>query len=553
MRILAVVLAWIFATITAIYPAIASDESKSAKSCPGTRRILVTGGGGVRGAYQVGAIWYLVNVLDCNFDSYVGTSTGAITAAMLAQSKGMIELRRNVDSLVDTYLSIKSKNDIVARRTFGTIRLVLPQWFGGVSGIYTLGPVMEKMSRLINYDDIPPGKLSVPVVSIQSGLVKGDRFTSLSDQIIGSASIPVAMEPRKARLWSTGAVININENHLTLISYGHPGLVDDRCEVILAPSPHSYDGKKYRRYRCVYEKHEPLSGGTLAAAQTVLNSRGGFTMDDDVEDLLIDPKSRSIWFTILRVDGLTDKANDYLHKKVPQTETIEDALRLINTKELYEVTYTTVHQLVDGGVAENLPIATGMRGAASSYSIMGAPEFDVMFALGTGSSSLQDKSRDELQGGLQLAEASFEWMWRYFSAQAIKYNRADHAEYSSVYERNSQIEKIKKWREQLEAFLPSEMWNEINNKMPFPKISDNPVDTPPTTIFLLNPSTIIFDETLDADPVKIKQALYEGCQLAAKATDKIVTGQFVAVTKSDIDAEPCRRFLGTNLNSDMRH
>lgn len=53
-----------------------ADEDSRASTCPGANRALVISGGGVRGAFQVGALWYLVHELGCEFSRFVGTSTG---------------------------------------------------------------------------------------------------------------------------------------------------------------------------------------------------------------------------------------------------------------------------------------------------------------------------------------------------------------------------------------------------------------------------------------------------------------------------------------------
>ena len=47
-------------------------------------RALVLSGGAAKGAYQVGALKYLLGELELKYDAVCGTSVGAINAAFLA-------------------------------------------------------------------------------------------------------------------------------------------------------------------------------------------------------------------------------------------------------------------------------------------------------------------------------------------------------------------------------------------------------------------------------------------------------------------------------------
>lgn len=198
----------------------AADESTNNFKCPGTKRVLVLGGGGVRGAYQIGALWYLVNVLNCEFDDFVGTSTGAVTAAQLAQAKTQQELKRQVDSLTDGYHQLHNKNDIVEERTFGLPRLFLPRWLGGVDGLGSLAPLERRLRSQLDSSSIPPDKLTVVAVSLQAGTVDPTvyRAHDLIDLVVGSASIPVAIEPHRARMWLKSEPQLLKDDVLTVAS-----------------------------------------------------------------------------------------------------------------------------------------------------------------------------------------------------------------------------------------------------------------------------------------------------------------------------------------------
>src|SRR5258706_302630 len=50
------------------------------------------------------------------------------------------------------------------------------------------------------------------------------------DFVVGSASVPVAVEPRRARLWLHGAVESFQDDVLTFVSAGI-GLPDPHCQL----------------------------------------------------------------------------------------------------------------------------------------------------------------------------------------------------------------------------------------------------------------------------------------------------------------------------------
>ena len=79
------------------------SQARDEIACPGTNRAVAMSGGGIRGAYQVGALWHLVNVLDCDFQLYLGTSTGAVNAAILAQAANKEDLKRQIKVLREFY------------------------------------------------------------------------------------------------------------------------------------------------------------------------------------------------------------------------------------------------------------------------------------------------------------------------------------------------------------------------------------------------------------------------------------------------------------------
>jgi len=116
-------------------------------SCPGTKRALGISCGGVKGAYQVGALWYLVNVLGCSFDHYLGTSTGAVTAAVLAQATTREELKTQVELLKTEYEELRSPSQVATQRFLGLLRFFFPVWLGEVDEAAPLHPLNHRLER----------------------------------------------------------------------------------------------------------------------------------------------------------------------------------------------------------------------------------------------------------------------------------------------------------------------------------------------------------------------------------------------------------------------
>src|SRR6516162_4282166 len=52
----------------------------------GEHRALILSGGGLKGAFEAGAVYHLIVQRKCDFIDFAGISVGAVTAAILAQA-----------------------------------------------------------------------------------------------------------------------------------------------------------------------------------------------------------------------------------------------------------------------------------------------------------------------------------------------------------------------------------------------------------------------------------------------------------------------------------
>src|SRR5438132_1503943 len=101
----------------------AAEEQRIPPRCPAMTPFLVVSGGGIKGAYQAGAIWYLVKHARCQFEHFAGTSTGAVTTALLSQADAgfpsMADLDERVDELVKNYKSLNDETGLAKKHFLG--------------------------------------------------------------------------------------------------------------------------------------------------------------------------------------------------------------------------------------------------------------------------------------------------------------------------------------------------------------------------------------------------------------------------------------------------
>lgn len=478
------------------------------ETCPGSNRILVTGGGGIRGAYQAGALWYLVTVLHCDFHHYVGTSTGALTAAMLAQSADSNELLQNVDTLVKIYRELSDKTDIVEERFAAKLRVALPRWLGGVDGIYTLKPLVERFFANIRFESIPPDKITIPVVSLQSGKLHhesefviddpedGSRITIpptvasavlLKDQVLGSASIPVAIEPRRARIWAHGYLISAHADGLFVSTNEPPGLRDRDCELRIG-----HESFPCQHVETVVER-EKISDPFVVETET----------------------AGVRWKVHLRAPTLPATARINLQRALKKDSNLR-------------VAFTTLHQLVDGGVTDNIPLVDAFNVWAFQKAKKGK-EFDSIFVLTTGLAATRNVENREIRGGLNVGAAALDLLWETYQDTSMSIGWTMPSLFYLLDDARKWIMEAQAWRKRLEETQPAETLRAIDESLKpsrFPKwepeffsvrkLSEDRRYPPPLPwVYVIDPEQRIFTDSLDVDPVKIRKALYHGCLNAA--------------------------------------
>ena len=162
-------------------------------------RALVLGGGGARGAYQVGMLDVLVNEFELDFQIMRGVSIGALNAAFLAQAS------TDTNSLEKLQLSVNDLHEIWTERIRGNKSIYreriggFPALAVGADSLLDNEPLQALIkqhldtSRLMN-----SGRdFSVGVVNLVDGCFferTPDSPTFLED-VLASAAIPVMFPP----------------------------------------------------------------------------------------------------------------------------------------------------------------------------------------------------------------------------------------------------------------------------------------------------------------------------------------------------------------------
>ncbi len=166
-------------------------------------KALVLSGGGSKGAYQAGALKYILGEKQIKYEIICGVSVGAINASFLAQFKHEEEIE-SAKQIVDLWLKIQNKDIYKRWFPFGRWHAL---W---QSSFYNSKPLMDLITNNISLTRIRESnkKISVGAVSLSSG--KYTIFNQDNDEfikaIVASASFPVMLSPVRIgdQLWSDG-------------------------------------------------------------------------------------------------------------------------------------------------------------------------------------------------------------------------------------------------------------------------------------------------------------------------------------------------------------
>lgn len=144
-----------------------SPTAQSLDNCdPGKRRALVLSGGGLKGAFQAGAIYHLIVHRRCDFSEIAGVSVGSLNAVILAQAPrdensgaSLKNMADRAEKLVDVWLRIRSSREILKPRWPGWMwALAMRYGLFGTESINTFDPLMHLIQTNVDMDALERGR-----------------------------------------------------------------------------------------------------------------------------------------------------------------------------------------------------------------------------------------------------------------------------------------------------------------------------------------------------------------------------------------------------------
>lgn len=161
-------------------------------------RALVLGGGGARGAFQVGMLLELVGTQGIDFSILRGVSVGALNAAFLAQApvgknpqESIANLRAQVEALEELWTKeITGNHSVYAERPGGFAGLV-----AGADSLYSVKPLRALIDKHLSLPALRHSgrDFAVGTVSLVTG--RYEEFTPADDdfidKLVASTAIPV--------------------------------------------------------------------------------------------------------------------------------------------------------------------------------------------------------------------------------------------------------------------------------------------------------------------------------------------------------------------------
>jgi len=151
---------------------------------------IVLSGGGAKGAFQVGVLKSLLGTHKVNFETVVGTSTGAIQAAGVAQN--------DLAALTKFWTGLKNADDIYKKRG-GTFLSIIT----GQPSLYNTDPLKGLLKAAIDEAKIKASgkKLRIRVVNITNGqaITVAENASNIADWVYASCAMPFVFPPQPSK------------------------------------------------------------------------------------------------------------------------------------------------------------------------------------------------------------------------------------------------------------------------------------------------------------------------------------------------------------------
>lgn len=162
------------------------------------KNALVLSGGGSRGAFEAGAIDYLVTQAGLDFEIFLGTSAGSLNVAVLGSARNQRELAEQTQKLNQLWLGIEGNHSIYSRNFWGIFNLLFRDSLYNPIGLKKLLTQAVDAFKLCHN---PSKFIKVATVALETGeLFFADsrcpeHCDHMLDYILASASIPLFFPP----------------------------------------------------------------------------------------------------------------------------------------------------------------------------------------------------------------------------------------------------------------------------------------------------------------------------------------------------------------------
>jgi NTE family protein len=155
-------------------------------------RALVLSGGGSKGAFQAGALEYIMGVQCIKYDIYCGVSVGALNAALLAMHPTGEELLAS-KLLIDEWRNIRTRD---VRKEWSPFGILHAFW---KPSVYNSQPLSEMLHNKLNANRLRTSgkRLAVGAVSLATGEyhVFHETHPEIEKAVLASASFPAMLCP----------------------------------------------------------------------------------------------------------------------------------------------------------------------------------------------------------------------------------------------------------------------------------------------------------------------------------------------------------------------
>lgn len=192
------------------------------------KKALVLTGGGVKGAFQVGALLHLIGDLKEEYDIITGISVGALNGSFLAQYNKK-DLKLGIKDLYDLWLTIENKK---IKKNWCPLGYVHYLW---EKSLYNSAPLEKMVDEVLDAEAIKASdiKLNVGAVAVGSGkyLEYSDQDPNIKNAVKASAAFPVFFRPVKfnndwhvdggvKEVAPLSKAIRMGAEHITIINTG---------------------------------------------------------------------------------------------------------------------------------------------------------------------------------------------------------------------------------------------------------------------------------------------------------------------------------------------